>query len=605
MMHRRGHNSSTGNGTASTDGSIPTSNGNGVAASRKQGRVTTPTPTASTTIPNGGTSASSASSLLDQRKTNRIRRRRRKKQSKSAFSTYYGQHTNYDPGSIMQLFFVGVMLLVILFFGLRNFLSSSSSATSLSSSSSDEGESQNKPFLPKLRKQNHDGNEGAPFHPHPHRKSSTKQHRNGWLQGMFQKEGPSFYDIPGAMKDIGDKTMEYAKLRKEFDELLPRNDFERQQQLVESLKPDRYDPIPQDSYNIHDCPFDPPRHYPFAWNIMDILENWPPDDPKPRPDIYQALCVFDHEVDYDKAMNYRKKEVPFIVQNDPDVLTTVERWNTPTYMDRLLSDVKYRTEFSINNHFMYWVPPRKKKNNKHGRHQQDKSSPFKSQNNADKTKKKDRLNWKHNVVQKPNNWTAPTQMMRMPYKEWLEHANVTDDNLGPDKPHWYYRLIGCGAQGSCDKDSSEFLFDELKFFQPRESLYMVQPEKQKGIHCRFGMKGVIAENHFDGSRNFIVVLGGSRRYILSHPNQCKNLALLPKEHPSGRHSAVDWSNPDLENYPEFQKAEANEVVLQAGDALYLPTNWFHYIISLELNFQCNTRSGTSGEYMPPIHDCGF
>ena len=115
----------------------------------------------------------------------------------------------------------------------------------------------------------------------------------------------------------------------------------------------------------------------------------------------------------------------------------------------------------------------------------------------------------------------------------------------------------------------------------------------------------LPENHFDGSRNSIVVLGGERRYILSHPDQCSNLALYPKDHPSGRHSAVDWSNPDLDSYPQFAQARTNEVVLQAGDVLYLPTNWFHYIISLELNFQCNTRSGINSEYMRPINKCGF
>ena len=103
----------------------------------------------------------------------------------------------------------------------------------------------------------------------------------------------------------------------------------------------------------------------------------------------------------------------------------------------------------------------------------------------------------------------------------------------------------------------------------------------------------------------IVLLGGERRYILSHPNQCENLSLYKKGHPSARHSAVDWSNPDWEAFPEFADAEVNEVVLQAGDVLYLPTNWFHYIISLGLNYQCNTRSGVNREYMMDIHHCGF
>jgi ribosomal protein L16 Arg81 hydroxylase len=119
------------------------------------------------------------------------------------------------------------------------------------------------------------------------------------------------------------------------------------------------------------------------------------------------------------------------------------------------------------------------------------------------------------------------------------------------------------------------------------------------------MKGVIAENHFDGSRNSIVVLGGSRRYILAHPDQCDKLALYPKGHPSARHSAVDWSDPDLEEFPEFADAVANEVVLQPGQVMYLPTNYFHFIVSLELNYQCNTRSGITDHYMEPLRRCGF
>jgi hypothetical protein len=405
-----------------------------------------------------------------------------------------------------------------------------------------------------------------------HEKFSSNEER---IKKEFDFLKPSpVYSIPDTMPHIGDKSDQYASLRKEFDAKV----------LPEVSKRFIFDPFnmehtnsDQVSYDIYDCPDTPPDGYPFDWNLIDVLKNWPPDDPTPRPKIYQGLCVFDYEKDFDKAMTYRKSEVPFIVVNDPQVQETVKRWNAPEYMESMLGKVNHRTEYSVNNHFMYW-------------------------NNPSRRKKKRRL-------AAPPGWSQPTQMMRMPYQEWLTHANQTDDSeLGPDKPHWYYRLIGCGEtgpNGECDKGSSEYLFDELPFFQPKPSLYLVKPELQKGIHCRFGMKGVIAENHFDGSRNSIAVLGGERRYILSHPDQCKNLALLPKGHPSARHSAVDWSDPDLVTYPEFQLAKGNEVVLQAGDVLYLPTNWFHYIISLNLNFQCNTRSGASDEYKLPINECGF
>ena len=83
------------------------------------------------------------------------------------------------------------------------------------------------------------------------------------------------------------------------------------------------------------------------------------------------------------------------------------------------------------------------------------------------------------------------------------------------------------------------------------------------------------------------------------------LQLYPQGHPSARHSQVDYTNPDLEHFPDFAKANANEVIMQPGDVLYLPTNWFHYIVSLDLNYQCNTRSGIGYEYEDVISDCGF
>ena len=355
-----------------------------------------------------------------------------------------------------------------------------------------------------------------------------------------------------SMYQYGDKSVEYAKIRQEYDDNHP-DDPIRTRAAVMDLHERTYTAMKNEIYDIYHCPEEPPAGYPYAWNILELLEHWPPDDTTPRTQVFQGLCIFDFHRDYDKAIKYRDAELPFVIQGDPAVHETVERWNDPGYMQKLMGEVPHRTEYSPNNHFMYWVPPAKQK----------------KKHNQVPPQKKLRMGKAAYAVKKPDNWTQPTEMMRMRYADWLRHANVTDDKLGPDQPHWYYRLIGCGAMGDgkCDADSSEYLFDELPWFQPKHSLYVVEPERQRGIHCRFGMKGVIAENHFDGSRNFIALLGGERRYILSHPDQCKKLALYPMEHPSARHSAIDWSEPDLESFPEFAEARANEVVMQAGDVM--------------------------------------
>jgi len=382
---------------------------------------------------------------------------------------------------------------------------------------------------------------------------------------------------PDEMESVGDKSSAYRRLRKEFDERFPDEPWDaswtpeaeadtdahrRRLELMKELRKRDYEPVDFD--NDSDCPPTPSPDYPKAFRMEKIIENWNPDDTKPRKKIYQGICRFDYVKDYEKIMAYRNAEKPFVVRDDPRVLRTVERWNDPTYLHRLLNDKTHRTEYSLNNHFMYWnMGMARRRPGKHG-----------------------------GGGGAPKGWKPPTEMIEMSYPQWFEKANVTDDKLGPDNPHWYFRLIGCGDMRSCDKKTnSESLFDELPFFQPQESVYIVEPKAQRGIHCRFGMRGVIAENHYDGSRNMVALLGGERRYILAHPDQCTPLYLLPKGHPSGRHSAVDWSNPDWEAFPDFAGARANEIVMQAGDVLYLPTFWFHYIISLEINFQCNTRSG--------------
>mmetsp|Transcript_45169 Transcript_45169/g.66480 ORF Transcript_45169/g.66480 Transcript_45169/m.66480 type:complete len:515 (+) Transcript_45169:246-1790(+) len=410
----------------------------------------------------------------------------------------------------------------------------------------------------------------------PQREEEEEIHEDKNIGSIREDNNNNNNNNNNSDKMIREDSLWYRSIRDKYDDLVRSsesnngNSHNRQRQVfAQSMRKRAYQPIEDGSFdNDGDCPFHPASGYPKAWNTMEIIQHWNPDDTTPPQSnqIYQGICVFDYEKDYQKAMNYRNAEVPFVLRDHPQVLDTVRRWNQPGYLSELLRNEPYQTEHSTNNHFMYWNKNR----------------------------------YKDGKQKAPKGWNPPIENIRMTFDEWQERANVQDpEKLGVDREHWYFRLKGT------DHPKSRFLYEELMFFQPVESFFTVVPRETRGINCRFGMKGVIAENHFDGSRNWVALLGGERRYILSHPNQCQNLALYPKEHPSGRHSAVDWSNPDVNLYPQFRSAKSNEIVLQAGDALYLPTQWFHYIISLETNYQCNARSGVTFEYKDFIHDCGF
>lgn len=299
--------------------------------------------------------------------------------------------------------------------------------------------------------------------------------------------------------------------------------------------------------------------------MLKIIENWNPDNTDIPPMHYDSLCHFDfkNKTQLQYAYNYRDAELPFVVHNMPEVNKIVKKWNTPGYLKSFLGNKKYRTETSTNNHFMYWNQA---------------SSAFRKTASG-------------------KLWKAPTGVTQITYSDWLKSALANHNKTIDSRVHQYFRVTS--------NSESEMLFQELPFFKPRKSLYIVDPHGQRGIHCRFGMRSVIAEAHFDSGRNSIVLFGGMRRYILTHPNQCLNMHMLPKKHPSGRHSDVDWSKPDVEKFPNFKKLQGHEVIMAAGDFMYLPQDWIHYIVSLTINFQCNTRSGFCNKYHHHITECGF
>lgn len=103
---------------------------------------------------------------------------------------------------------------------------------------------------------------------------------------------------------------------------------------------------------------------------------------------------------------------------------------------------------------------------------------------------------------------------------------------------------------------------------------------------------VIAEAHYDAGRNMVAMLKGAKRYILAPPKECERLAIIKdRGHPSYRHSEVDWSDPKFVKN-NFAGIDAIDTILRKGEVLYIPSFWFHYIISQDYSIQCNSRSGS-------------
>lgn len=87
--------------------------------------------------------------------------------------------------------------------------------------------------------------------------------------------------------------------------------------------------------------------------------------------------------------------------------------------------------------------------------------------------------------------------------------------------------------------------------------------------------------HNDFPDNLACCAVGQRRFTLFPPDQFRNLYLGPIDNtPAGRAvSMVDLAAPDLATYPRFADAMASALVadLEPGDALYIPSLWYHHV----------------------------
>lgn len=104
--------------------------------------------------------------------------------------------------------------------------------------------------------------------------------------------------------------------------------------------------------------------------------------------------------------------------------------------------------------------------------------------------------------------------------------------------------------------------------------------------------------HYDDAENIACVVAGKRRVTLFPPDQIKNLYVGPLEFtPAGAPvSMVNLANPDFEKFPHFKQALNFALVaeLAPGDALYIPTLWWHHVEALsDINMLVNYWSGGS------------
>lgn len=118
------------------------------------------------------------------------------------------------------------------------------------------------------------------------------------------------------------------------------------------------------------------------------------------------------------------------------------------------------------------------------------------------------------------------------------------------------------------------------------------PVEQRELASIWVGNRVCVPAHQDLPQNVACVVAGRRRFTLFPPDQLANLYIGPLDFTiAGRAtSLVDFHDPDHVRYPRFRDAVSHAQVaeLEPGDALVLPSMWWHHVESMEsLNILVN------------------
>lgn len=115
--------------------------------------------------------------------------------------------------------------------------------------------------------------------------------------------------------------------------------------------------------------------------------------------------------------------------------------------------------------------------------------------------------------------------------------------------------------------------------------------------------GTVVAAHFDMSDNIACLVSGRRRFTVFSPDQVSNLYIGPLDFTmAGQPSSmVSLADPDFDKHPRFRDALAAAQVaeLSPGDAIYIPSPWWHHVEALSafnilLNYWWNDAPADGG-----------
>lgn len=147
--------------------------------------------------------------------------------------------------------------------------------------------------------------------------------------------------------------------------------------------------------------------------------------------------------------------------------------------------------------------------------------------------------------------------MKIPFREYIDILKK-----GPtDLRMFFFNLLQ-----NCPGLVRDFKYPDLgvKFFKKLPVLFV-------------GGEGSRVVMHYDMdlANNFHFNFTGEKKVILYAPDQTKFLYKVPYSIVSME--IINMDDPDFQKYPALAKAKGHRADLKHGDALYIPSEWWHFV----------------------------
>lgn len=167
-------------------------------------------------------------------------------------------------------------------------------------------------------------------------------------------------------------------------------------------------------------------------------------------------------------------------------------------------------------------------------------------------------------------------------------------SYGPDLKGFNFDRIQLPLSGLLDRLAAgepDYLYagaipapSHLPGLEAANPMPLLAPDKERLTSLWLGNRTITAA-HWDLAQNIACVVAGRRRFTLFPPEQVRNLYVGPLDNTLAGQpiSLVDFDAPDLDAHPRFAEAmnHALAAELEPGDAIYIPSLWWHHVRSLD------------------------